>query len=229
VNTRRTFSPAVIAVSVAVALVLTGCGDRSTPSPTKHPSSSASAKAGPPKPTHTATSAPTPTAAALVPGSVQFSHDDLTVMSTTSTPIVHLPWNSDPATVVTQLNGYLGSTAPIVNTPAGNCSNATSSASWGQALRLYWSTDPSEQDSTRRYFAQSRAATVGAVTIETYQGFKVGDSSLTYLNSVPNTTTPNGYGQLWSDLDADDWGIEVDYDNHVINLIASPANVHEDC
>ncbi len=223
-NTHRTFSPAGIAVAVTVALVLTGCGAKATPSLTKHPSSSASATAGPPKPS------PTSTAAALVAGSVQLTHDDLTVVSTTNQVMAHIPWTSDPASVVTQLNGYFGTPAPIVGNPPGNCSNATSTATWGgQALRLYWDTDPSERDSTRRFYAQSRAATVGSVTVEMYRGYKVGDSSVTYLASVPNTTTPNGYGQLWTDVDADGWGIEVDYDNHVIDLIASPANVHEDC
>ena len=207
----------LIAVGV---LALGGCSSAPSAGGSARPSTSTSAE-------------PVPTASAKQTAKIQIDRKGLTLLASDGTQIERILYSSDPTASVAILASRIGSTPQSQSSESNECARAQTFVEWGNGLRLTWVTDPAERHSPYLW-ARSDAPTIAnGISIETPQGFSVGDSITELAAASPGAVVQDWEGgtQVWFDLDADENGVLADATpkSGPVRILTAPVNVHQDC
>ncbi|WP_394768933.1 hypothetical protein [Lacisediminihabitans sp.] len=209
------FSPLLVVLAVAS---LAGCapesGGRASDSPSESPT---------PTPVTTAT--------------LQVARDGITILGSDGSTLQTVLYKSDPVDAIAAITTRLGE-APATETFAATaCSYPLTTARWGRGFSLTYVTDD-QSGAAKMFTVRSNSATTsGDVSVETAQGFSVGDPVKDLIAKNPNAVTqgeddPSVFGiRVFFDLDSDQNGVVADSDPKtlLISIIYAPANVNQDC
>ncbi len=111
------------------------------------------------------------------------------------------------------------------------CSPAQTEAVWGGHLRITWYTDPADQAGAD-FTVRADAAAIAGITVQTPQGFAVGDSIAAMASGTPNATVEDSGGQVFYDLDANHKGALAqgqEFGGGPILFLYAPAYINQDC
>ncbi|MEO7349676.1 MAG: hypothetical protein ABIW32_07455 [Terrimesophilobacter sp.] len=223
--------PGVLSI-VAMAtmlLALTACDPAtivSTPAPT------ASATAMPTSPP-----TPTPTPAA-VPASVIVDGDSVSVIDSAGALMIDIPFSTNPATAVAQLNGALGVDGVSTTLPATGCFHQRPQATWG-GLSFIWGDDWQRAPGAQFLASVLGPESTSGVEVTIPSGQMVGSSQADTLAGNPGAHVDD-FG-AWISLHYDIksgvsggnpdtyYGAYALIDGGVLKSFASPIHYDYDC
>lgn len=160
----------------SVLLGLTACGP--TPSgPTPGPSTSASAL-----PSGTPTVAPTPV---VSPAAVIVDRDSVSVVDAGSTVIIDIPFSTDPATAVSQLNDAIDLVGTSSTLPAASCFHERQKMTWG-GLSFIWGDDWQRAPGALFLASVSGPESASGIAVTIPSGQSVGSSGPGVLAANPS-------------------------------------------
>lgn len=180
---------------------------------------------------------PNPTTTPVTTATLQVAREGITLLGSDGSTLQTLSYATDPVDAIAALTNRLGAAPATESFAANACSYAQKTASWGHGFSLTYVTDD-PGGAAKAFTVRSDAATIsGNVSVETAQGFSVGDPVKALIAKTPNAVTqgeddPSAFGiRVFFDLDSDQNGVVVDSDPKtlLISIIFAPANVNQDC
>lgn len=180
---------------------------------------------------------PTATAKPITTATIQVAREGVTILGSDGSTLQTLSYNSDPVGAIAALTDRLGAAPATQSFAADACASAEKTASWGRGFSLTYVTDDPGGAAKMFTVRSESAKTSGDVSVETAQGFSVGDPVKELIAKNPSGVTqgeddPSAFGiRVFFDLDSDQNGVVVDSDPNtlLISIIYAPANVNQDC